>query len=111
MIAADLLHDLRYGARALRRAPGFTLLVVASLGLGIGANAAIFSLVNALYLRPLPLREPGRLVVFDDGASEGRSTVLVPGRLNHLSYPMYQRMRAETPAFEDLAAQQSAPAT
>jgi predicted permease len=111
VIAADLLHDLRYGARALRRAPGFTLLVVASLGLGIGANAAIFSLVNALYLRPLPAREPGRLVVFDDGASEGRSTVLVPGRLNHLSYPMYQRMRAETRAFEDVAAQQSAPAT
>jgi putative ABC transport system permease protein len=64
----DLGQDLRYGLRVLRKAPGFTLVAVLSLALGIGANTAIFTLVDSLILRALPVRDPAALVRLDNGA-------------------------------------------
>jgi predicted permease len=92
----SIWQDAKYALRGLRRNPGFTAAVVATLGLGIGANAAIFSVVNGVLLRPLPVRDADRLVVL--GAYRGSGGT--PGRLSRLDMEDY---RTQTDAFEDVA--------
>ncbi len=72
-----LLRDFKHGIRALRRSPGFTLLAVSTLALGIGATSAIFSLVDAVLFRPLPVRDPGRLAAYADFVA---INLEIPGR-------------------------------
>ena len=69
---ASFLKDLRYGARSLRRSPGFTLATVLALALGIGANTTLFSVVSALLLRPLPLPQAEQVVAVWGQAGSGR---------------------------------------
>jgi hypothetical protein len=64
-VLANLLQDLRYGLRMMLRAPVFTVVAVASLALGIGANTAIFSVVDALMLKALPVKDPDQLLRLD----------------------------------------------
>ena len=110
-LLADLQQDLRYGLRSLRRRPGFTALVVLTLALGIGANAAVFSLVDTILLRSLPVRDPERLVVLSDGLEGGYTDgALGPGRVRAYSYGLFDRLRRDNQAegvFEGVAAQQT----
>ena len=90
----ELLQDLRIGVRMLRKNPGFTLVVAATLALGIGANTAIFGLVDALLLRPLPIvKAPSQLVLLVRG----------DGRGSALSYPDFKDLRERNEVLSDLA--------
>ena len=93
----DLLQDLRHGARLLRRNPGFTLIAVLTLALGIGANTAIFSVLEGVVLDPLPYHQPDRLVVV---LLFNRSL----GYATYLSYPDFLDWQRNSRSFERIAA-------
>ncbi len=93
-----LIQDLRYGARMLRKNPGFTAVAVLTLALGIGANTAVFSIVNGVLLKPLPYREPDKLVrVFNTFKEQGWDRVGVTA-------PAFVEWRKQNTVFEGIAA-------
>jgi putative ABC transport system permease protein len=92
----SLLLDVRFGARMLLKRPGFTLIAVLTLALGIGANTAIFSIVNAVLLRPFPYQAPERLVILQERFNAGG--------VQSPSYPNFVDWRAQNTAFEAISA-------
>ena len=104
-----LWQDLRYGARMLLKSKMVTLVAVLSLALGIGANTAIFSLIDAVLLRSLPVHEPEKLVFFGRG-EWGVSANEFPNRnWSTFSYPFYREARRLSEVFSDVAAAQARP--
>jgi predicted permease len=99
----QLVQDVNYGARAMLHSPGITLVALLSLALGIGANTAIFSLMDAVMLRSLPVTEPGQLVLIGDG-SDCCVSDYFPNRILY-SYPFYREMQKNNDVFSHFAAQ------
>jgi len=92
------MNDLRFAVRHLRQSPGFVVLAVIILSLGIAANILVFSLLNGLYLRPLPFRDPARLVDLDETAPQWQL------EFTGLAYPDFHAWRAENHTFEGMGA-------
>jgi putative ABC transport system permease protein len=93
----DLFQDFRYSLRSLRKSPGFASVVILTLALGIGANAAIFSVVNAVLVRPLPFSDPDELVRIY------RSSARMPDRVGGLSPDLFEVVREQNQSFEAVA--------
>ena len=96
-VMADLWQDVRYGARMLAKNPGFTLVAVVTLTLGIGANTTIFSVINATLLKPLPFADPSRLVLLWETFGKG------PDNYNIVSAPNFWDFERQSQSFEELA--------
>jgi hypothetical protein len=112
----DLIHDLHFGLRQLRRNPGFTAVAVITLALGIGANTAIFSLIDAVLLKALPVQNPADLVLLNwssQGWADGIITN-VAGEMNQdktgrmtspsFSYAVYREIRSHSRVFSGILA-------
>lgn len=99
----QLIQDIRYGARTLRRSPGFTAVIVIMLAFGIGANTAIFTLVDAVVVRGLPVSHPEQLVAVGDPKRVSSFSDGGP-RLDLLSYPLYKDLRDHTKSFSGVLA-------
>jgi len=94
----SLWQDFRFGARMLAKAPGFTAVAVLTLALGIGANTSIFTVANALMLRPLPYSDPGRIaLIFGSRADQ-------PGQFQPFSHPRFTLIRDQNRSFSGIAA-------
>ncbi|HEY0724942.1 MAG TPA: ABC transporter permease, partial [Pyrinomonadaceae bacterium] len=97
-LLADFLHDLRYAIRLQRKNPGFTIVAVIALALGIGANTAIFSVVNTVLLQPLPYKDPERLVMVWEEATKAGYPQDTPTAANYVDW------RDQNQSFEGMAA-------
>jgi predicted permease len=105
----QLRQDLRFAVRTLAKSPVFTLVVVATLALGIGANTAIFALMDQILLRLLPVKDPAQLVILDtpgpwSGSTHNHSDVLTP-----MSYPMFEEIRDKNTVFAGVLAHYTVP--
>jgi len=103
-LESDMFQDLRYGTRMLLKSRGFTLVACLSLALGIGANTAIFSLINAVMLKSLPIAEPQRLVLFGTAQTAGISIGFPSDSCDIFSYSMFRELRQRSQSFSDIAA-------
>lgn len=104
-----LFKDIKYGLRGLWKRKGFAAIAVLTLALGIGANTAIFTLVNAVMLKSLPVEKPEELVLFSDTTSEGTSLLDGPrsGHWLRFSYSSWEYFRNHNQSFQDIAALRS----
>src|SRR5215208_3254629 len=93
-----LLKDIRYGIRGLLKRPGFTVIALITLALGIGANTAIFSVVNAVLLRPLPFQKPEELVIVWEDATFAGFPRNTPAPANYVDW------KNQNQSFSDMAA-------
>src|SRR5215472_16875444 len=93
-------QHLRYAVRLLRRSPGFTAVAVGTVALGIGANTALFSVLDAVVLKALPVRDPDRLVVVSLRNARG-------DRMMRCSYPLYSELRARNQSLTGMLAASS----
>jgi len=100
----DLIRDIRYSIRLLIKNPAFSLVAVLTLTLGIGANTAIFSLLDAILLKSLAVHEPDKLVLFGQGESGGLTDGFPNESTDLFSYPFYQDLRQHNEVFKDLGA-------
>jgi predicted permease len=98
-----MFQDIRYGLRILLKKPGFTLIAVLSLALGIGANTAIFSLLDAVMIRSLPVQQPERLVLFGKGEDQGLTNAFPYHSWDLFSYPFYRQAQQRTDVFSGVA--------
>src|SRR5512132_1552215 len=106
-VVSSIMSDFRYALRTLLKAPAFTIVVVLTLALGIGANTAIFSLTDQVLLRMLPVKSPEQLVLLDGpGAFSGRTF-----NNGTFSYPMYRDFRDRGSVFSGVIARHPAPLT
>src|SRR5213594_3797766 len=94
---STLSHDLKIALRTIKTKPGFSLMVIAMLALGIAGNAAIFSIFNALFLRPLPFAEPERLVDLDETAPKWNLKYV------GVSNPDFYAWRKDNTTFDSMA--------
>jgi predicted permease len=104
----SIWKDIRFSWRGLFKRPAFTLVALVILALGIGANTAIFTLINAVVLKPLPVSKPEELVLFNDLSNEGTSTMddgdIPSGPIERYSYASYRYFREHDPSFQELSA-------
>src|SRR5713226_4016541 len=96
------IQDVKYGVRTLLKSPGFLIAAVVSLALGIGANATIFTMINTVFLQPLPVEKPSELMyVYGTDTSNAQNSLL--GAFMPVSYPNYVDYKNQNDVFTDLA--------
>src|ERR1700691_6417974 len=103
----SLASDLRYSLRTLAKSPGFTAIAILSLALGVGANTAIFTLINQRMIEELPVRQPDQLVSFGEASGGGVEGTVSVGTGGLFSYQFYRQIEKQDEFFQDMSASAS----